>query len=415
MPPSSTGSSTGASVARWTGSVVVLVIAALLGGLAVVAGYLRSEVLDTEAYVQTVAPLASDPAVRDALAQRLTTEIIVRTDIKKLATSVATGLVDRGLPPALDNLVEPAVAGLTSFLDDKIKQLLATPQFEQIWESVNRAAHEGLVTDLTGRNGRLQHSSGTTITIDLGQVLSEIKDKLVDDGLTFVKAVPNVSIPFTLIESDALPKIRTYTRILDVVGTWLPYAALLVFLGGVLIAPNRRRGAITGVAMLGVFAVLLLAAIAVVRRLYLDRLPANVQSPDAAAALFDAVIAFLIAALQALLVAIVVTLLVLLLAGPNRFAVWLRRQGGRVLDSAGRGLGRAGTWTERIGAALKPVRRPLEVGLLLVGAVIYILANRPSAGGVLILAACLIAVFLLIEVFARVRPPDSIQPPAEPA
>jgi hypothetical protein len=404
MRPSSTGS-TGVRVARWSAAVVVLVIAALLGGLAVVAGYLRSEVLDTDAYVQTVAPLAENPDVRDAIAHRLTTEIIVRTDINRIATNIANDLVAKGVPPALDNLVQPAVAGLTSFLQSKINELLATPQFQELWVNLNRAAHQSLVTNLTGRNGRFVTSSGTTVTIDLGQVLAAIKDKLVDAGLTFVKSVPNVSIPYTLIESDQLPKIRTYARILDVVGLWLPYVALIVFLAGVLIAPNRRRGAITGITMLGVFAVLLLAAIAVARRVYSDRLPPTVESPAAALALFDAVTAFLIAALQAALAAILVALIVLLLAGPNRFAVWLRRQAGRALDATARALGRAGGWTLRIGSALKPVHRALEIGLLVIGAVIYILANRPSPVGVVVLTACLIAVFLLIEVFARVQPP----------
>ena len=42
---------------RWVGATVVLIVAALLGGLAVVAGYLRSQVLDTSTFVETVAPL----------------------------------------------------------------------------------------------------------------------------------------------------------------------------------------------------------------------------------------------------------------------------------------------------------------------------------------------------------------------
>ncbi|HEY1487542.1 MAG TPA: hypothetical protein VGF84_15660, partial [Micromonosporaceae bacterium] len=393
----------------------VLVIAALLGGLAVVAGYVRSEVLDTDTYVQTVAPLASDPVVQDALAQRLTTAIVDRTDITQLADNVASALIAKGAPAQLQQLVGPAIAGLTSFLDSKIKELLATPQFEAVWQDINRVAHEGLVTDLTGRNGRVQHSNGTTITIDLGEVLTALKPRLVAAGLGFVDKIPTVSIPFTLIQSDSLPKIRTYTRILDVVGTWLPYAALLIFLGGVLIAPNRRRGLLTGVTMLGIVTVLLLAATSVGRRVYLDRLPGTIQSPAAAAALFDAVLAYLIAALQALLVAVVIVLLVGLLAGPNRFARWLRRQGGRVLDAAGRGIGHAGGWTRRIGPALKAVRRPVEIALVLLGVVILILATHPTGVGVVVLALCLLAVFVVIEILARVVPSGGVPPPAEPA
>jgi hypothetical protein len=43
----------GGRVARWIGACAVLLVAAIFGGVAVVAVYLRSEVLDTNAYVET--------------------------------------------------------------------------------------------------------------------------------------------------------------------------------------------------------------------------------------------------------------------------------------------------------------------------------------------------------------------------
>jgi hypothetical protein len=67
---------------RWLGAVVLLLIAALLGGLAVTAVYLRSQVLNTDTYVATVAPLAQDPAVREQIATRLTNEIMTRTNVQ---------------------------------------------------------------------------------------------------------------------------------------------------------------------------------------------------------------------------------------------------------------------------------------------------------------------------------------------
>src|SRR5262249_604984 len=84
---------------RGVGASALLVVAALLAGLAVVAVYLRSEVLDTETFVQTVAPLDNDPVVRNAIAQRVTNEIIIRSDIKGLATDLATRLEGVGAPP----------------------------------------------------------------------------------------------------------------------------------------------------------------------------------------------------------------------------------------------------------------------------------------------------------------------------
>lgn len=50
-----------ARAGRWSGATVMVVVAALLFGLSVVAVYVRTQLLDTDRYVATVAPLARDP------------------------------------------------------------------------------------------------------------------------------------------------------------------------------------------------------------------------------------------------------------------------------------------------------------------------------------------------------------------
>ena len=64
QPRSARRSGSWARISRWTAGIVVLFLAAVLGGVAVVAGYVRSQVLDTNTYVATVAPLATDPVSR---------------------------------------------------------------------------------------------------------------------------------------------------------------------------------------------------------------------------------------------------------------------------------------------------------------------------------------------------------------
>jgi len=216
---------------------VVLFLAAVLGGVAVVAGYVRNQVLDTNTYVATVAPLAADPVIQDALAQRLANVIVTRADLTGTVNGLASRLVEQGAPQRVTDLASPLVSGITTFLDNTISKLLATPEFEAIWQNMNRAAHQGLVTVLTGRKGQFVNSSGDTVTIDLGQLLVPLKQRLVERGITFASKIPDVSIPYTLVQSSQLPKIRTYVRVLNTVGTWLPYVALVVFISGFLITP----------------------------------------------------------------------------------------------------------------------------------------------------------------------------------
>jgi len=396
---------------RWLGACVLLLLAALVGGLAVVATYLRSEVLDTDTYVQTVAPLPQDPPVRQALATRLSDEIITRTDVAGLATEVAKRLAAEGAPARITDLVGPAVSGLKSFLYNEIYKLLGTERFQTVWEQVNRAGHTGLVTVLTGGEGQFINSSGTTVTLDIGALLSAAKQDLVAQGLTFVSKVPDVSINYQLVESDELPKLRTYTRILNTAGTWLPFVALALLVAGILAAPNRRRGIITGAVMLGVVAALLLAGLGIARTYYLDNLPAAIRSPDAAASVIDTMLRYLKAALQTLIAVTVVFVVAGWLAGPSRPATAIRRLVGRGLDAAGRLLSRAGSWAVATGHTLASVRLPIQIAVVLAALVALILANRPSIAAVLWTTVIVLVLFAILEIFIRTSKSPAVPRP----
>ena len=202
---------------------------------------------------------------------------------------------------------------------------------------------------------------------------------------------------------------------LNAVGTWLPYVALVVFVGGFLITPNRRRGILTGVIMLGVVDVLLLAALSIGRSVYLDNLPSTVQSPQAAEVLYDTLLRYLVTALQAALVAIIVLILAALLAGPSRLARWIRHQIGRALDAAGQGLRRTGAWGARVGGAVTTIRRPVELLLGALGVVIFILANRPSPVSVLWLTFGIVVVIIIVEILARMATTGGVTDAVGPA
>jgi len=392
---------------RWLGACALLLVAALLGGLAVVAVYLRGQVLDTTTYVQTVAPLVQDPPVREAVATRLADEIITRSDVQTLAADVAQRLTAQGAPDRVTDLVGPAVSGLRSFLHREIYDLLGTAQFQQAWEQVNRVGHDGLVTVLEGGQGRVVTSSGNTVTIDLGALLTAAKDRLADRGLTFVSKIPDVSIPYQLVDSAELPKIRRYTEVLNGAATWLPYVALVLLLAGILVAPNRRRGLMTGFAMLAAVAALLLAVLAIGRSYYLGHLPDAIRSPDAAAAVIDTMLRYLVAALQTVLVAALIFLVGGWLAGPSAPATAIRRLGNRVLDAGGRLLARTGSWAAATGRFVAGARVPLRIVAVLVALVALIVANRPGIAAVLWWTLGVVVFSAILELFARAAGDDA--------
>jgi hypothetical protein len=396
---------------RWLGACALFLVAALLGGLGVVAVYLRGQVLDTSTYVATVAPLVQEPPVRHAVANRLTDEIVTRSDIQGLATDVAQRLTAQGAPDRINQLVGPAVSGLRSYLNGQVYALLGTRQFQRVWEESNRAAHDGVVTVLTGGKGRVVSSSGTTVTVDLGALLTAAKQALVAQGLTFVSRIPDVSIQYQLVDSTELPKLRRYSEILNGAATWLPWVVLVLLVTGVLVAPNRRRGVLTGFAMLAVVAAVLLAGLAIGRSYYLGHLSDQIRSPDAAASVLDTLTRYLTVALQTLLAASLIVVVGAWFAGPSRPATAVRRLGNKVLDAGGRLLARAGSWATATGRFLAGARLPSQVIAVVAALVALILVDRPGISAVLWATVGVLAFAAVVELFARTVPaPAAVRP-----
>jgi hypothetical protein len=409
--PSSHG--TLARASRWTVGVVVLLISALLVGVAIIAVYVRDQVLDTNTYVATVAPLGANPTIQSAIANRLSTEIVTQTDIAGTANDLANRLVRQGAQERVKDLVPPLVSGITSFLDDEIKKLLATPEFEQLWNEINRSAHAGLVAVLTGTKHGAVSATSNTVTVDLGVILQRVKQRLIERGLGFAEKIPDKSIPYTVVQSNKLAKIQGLVRALNTLGTWLPWVAVAVFVGGFLITPNRRRGILTGILMVGIVDILLLALFAVLRSYYIDNLPSTVQSPQAATDIYDTVLRYLNTALQALLVAVIVILVAALYAGPSRPARWIRHQIGRGLDWAGHAIGRTSSGARAVGNAVMTIRWPLEVALAIIGVVILLVTTRPSPAAVGWLTFVLVAILVVVEILARMAGAPTPTAPAD--
>jgi hypothetical protein len=69
---------------RWRTIVgtLLIVVACVLAPLSVVAVWTKNQVTNTDRYVRTMAPLASEPAIQHALADRITARIFTAVDVK---------------------------------------------------------------------------------------------------------------------------------------------------------------------------------------------------------------------------------------------------------------------------------------------------------------------------------------------
>ena len=99
--------------------------------------------LDTDRYVNTVAPIAANPAVQKAVADKLDTAIT--------PASTSPALAQQVLPDRADVLAPAIQRGVQGVISDRIDEFTRSPRFQELWIEANRRAHTRLVDLLTER------------------------------------------------------------------------------------------------------------------------------------------------------------------------------------------------------------------------------------------------------------------------
>ncbi|MGN9759813.1 hypothetical protein [Streptomyces sp. SD31] len=402
-------------IARATASAVLIVVTCVLVPVALITVWVDDIALDTDRYVSTVAPLATEPAVREAAVDRISEAVDVRIDGDRAAAELADWLRSQGLPPqaaaavrGLEPQIDSAVHGAVTKV---VRRIVHSDAFATTWKNANEQAHQAVVHALTGEGRGAVGVADGTVTLDVGTLVEQVKRELVAEGLSPAEHIPRVDKQLVLFQSEELEKIRDGARLLDVAGYWLPVLTVLTGAAGVLLARRRRRAlARTG---LGVAFTGLVAAIALVvaRRYYLDHLPAAVQSDAAAAAVFDTLLRFPRAALRTTIVLGIVVALGACLIGPGRLPVAIRRASDRTADSVAAWAYGHEIRAGRVGVWAQTYRRSIALSALVILAFFFALWNEPTVLTILLLALVLLAVLALLALLAAAGRAEARRPP----
>jgi len=389
----------------WRTPVAALLIAAgcVLAPVSVLAVWTGEQVSDTGRYVANVAPLAQNPAIRQALADKITNEITSHVDVTSLADQAASALSAKGLPRVgtLLKTFAPSIAGaVAGFIHGQVLKIVSSQQFAQAWVKANTVVHAELVKALSGQgNGAISVSNGQ-VTIGLGPFINEVKQDLSARGFTVVNSLPAINPTFTLFSAKYLVRAQTGYRYINDLKIVLPILTLLLLGAGIYIARSHRRALIG--AGLGFAASMLVlgAGLAIFRGIYLGSVPDSLPA-NAAAALFDTLVRFIREALRALLVLGLIVAAGAFLTGPSVTAVrtrhalasgiaWIRQSGER----AGLRTGPAGPWTYQH-------RKGLRIGAVALAALVFVFWGHPTGLVVILLTILLLVVLGLIELIGR--------------
>jgi len=253
---------------RSLAAFVLLLVGALMVPVATAGWWLRDTVVPQSAYVDTVAPLASDERVQDAVADLLVTRTMDAME---------------GLDPGVADRLEPLVRRAAGVV-------VAGPAFEQAWREANRAAHEEIVGALEGDSGSVRADEGSVVELRLGPLAAAVRKEIDSSGLPLGVVIPRTDASYPVGDTADLARARTAYGLLHDYGRSLPFVAGVLLLLGLALARQRAPAlaltALTSLAGLGVLWLL----VALGRGSYLDSLPAGVPEP-AGRAYYDTVTA----------------------------------------------------------------------------------------------------------------------------
>jgi hypothetical protein len=402
---------------RWRAPVaaVAITLGCVLAPVSVLGVWAATQVSNTDRYVANMAPLIDEPSIQHALSARITSEITSRVDVGALIAGTSAELAHDHLPrlsQLLTNFQGPISSGVDGLIGTTVSRFVASPAMATIWVTANRTAHAGIVRVLSGQgNGTFSVVNGEVV-LSLGPLVNQVKDQLTARGLGFAANIPAVNATFPLFAAPNLSKAQAGYRLLTTLRWVLPLLSLALLAAGVVIARAHRRTLLRAALGLSGSMLVLAAALAIARAIYLNSVPQSVLPADAAAALYDTLVRFVKDGLRVLLVAGLVIAAGAFLTGPSAPAVrtrravasgiaWVRDRGER----AGLRTGPVGAWT----AAHKTL---LRVGAVALAALIFVFWGQPTVALVIWLVVLLLVVLGVIELLAD-RPARPATAPGE--
>ncbi|HEV2777861.1 MAG TPA: hypothetical protein VGX25_00515 [Actinophytocola sp.] len=274
-------------------ATVLVVLGCLLAGPAVAVYALDREITSQDRYVEAVTPLADDPAVRQAIITEVTDKISQRL-----------GPGDRPLPDSVRGIVRSAVTNVVE-----------SDQFRPAWIAANRTAHPQVLAMLRGETTAGLRIEDDTVLLDLGNVVADVKARLVAEGVPLADQLPDVDATVPMFSRAAVRNAVPAFDAMETLSVALPAAVIALLVIGLLISP--RRGRTLAVAGIGVaLSVLLVQLLLFIGR---SQLTARSRSPELAGKFYDALTDNLVTLLWVVLgVALVVAIAGLIISLVSR-------------------------------------------------------------------------------------------------
>ncbi len=400
------------SKGRSVAVVICLVLAAVLTTPAAIAYWGQRTLNDTTRYVETVGPLVNSPEVQDAIATTVTDAIEEQVDIEAILNDAFSGVItDR---PRLQRLVGPLSAAVNSLIDRQVREFLASDQFADLWTAINTRAQQSLQRVLTGDQSGAVSLQGEQVVLDVSDVINQVKQRLVDRGLTIAQnvPVPDTDKQIVLMEAPQVKQLRTIYAFANPVAQWLIVLVAGLYLLALVLARRRPRTTVIIGVLLAANALLVTLALSVGRQLFIDALAGTTFGP-ASSVFYDTLLAYLDRGRQVFLWLGLILVAVGWFAGPNRFGTAVRAAVANGLEGIGRAV--AVGPVSATGRWVAANARWLRVAVGLLGAVVLLWGNDVSLERLLWSLALVVVLLAAVQILVGAGQATAASRPVPPA
>ena len=276
-----------------------------------------------------------------------------------------------------------------------------------------------MINILTGKETPLQKklAKGGQIALNLSPALNNLISSANAHGVTLfnpLKSVSSQTLSFTVVSQKQVSKFSGLFNLIVKLKWAIPIIALVLAILSVLLAVEHRKTLVRLAIGVALVTLLLLAGLSLGRVTFLNQAAGGGFNRQAAAVVWDTVLRFLKTDLRWLLLAAVLVALGAWLAGPARYAVWIRStcaKGGRWVGAQAHelssGAGRAAAESGRVRRSGGWIVEHLN-GLRIVGVIVaglFLVFGGNLTGWSLLVIVIVLAVYLgllqLVAAWAR--------------
>lgn len=293
---------------------VLIVLGVVMTPAAILTHWATAQVTSTQRFVETLSPLASNPAVQNTVIAEVTKAIDNAVDVDAVTDSLLGGLgtalnLPEAAKKALGLVSDPIAGGVKNLINDVVTKAVQSDAFQTAWTKTLTITQEQAV-DLLSGNGKavVSLSNDGTISLPLKPIIADLKASMVAKGVAFANLIPVIDTTVTLAKIPELATARVIYQIGTGVGAWLPWVALAFFIVGIAVANKRARALMATGITLAILMAVMGIAVGVSRVFVTATLPSSYSG--AAGVIYDAVLSFALVVIAAVGVSGVIAALI---------------------------------------------------------------------------------------------------------